>query len=80
MIRIALEQKGYQWTGVRIEHIGSQIGKRGLMHGIARDELELEFSNSERRVFDVKPCLGKGIFRQLKDPSYFASVRANPRE
>ena len=72
-----------QWTGVRTEQIGSQIGsqigKRGLMNGIARNELELEFSNGERRVFDVKPYLGKGIFRQLKHRSYFASVRANPR-
>ena len=42
-------------------------------------ELELEFSNGQRRVFDVKPYLDKGIFTQLKDQSYFASVRANPR-
>ena len=35
-------------------------------------ELELEFTNSERRVFDVKPYHGKGIFTQLKDRSYFA--------
>lgn len=42
-------------------------------------ELELEFSNGERRLFDVKPYLDKGIFAQLKDWSYFARVQAHPR-
>ena len=42
-------------------------------------ELALEFSNGERRVFDVKPYLDKGIFTQLKDWNYFARVRAHPR-
>ena len=42
-------------------------------------ELELEFSNGQRRVFDVKPYFGKGIFTQLKDLGYFARVRAHPR-
>ena len=27
----------------------------------------LRFDNSEQRVFDVKPFLEKGIFRELKD-------------
>ena len=42
-------------------------------------ELELEFSNGERRLFDVKPYLDKGIFAQLKDWHYFAKVQASPR-
>ena len=42
-------------------------------------ELELEFSNGERRLFDVKPYLDKGIFTQLKDWTYFSRVRAHPR-
>ncbi|MBK8989352.1 MAG: DUF2442 domain-containing protein [Chloroflexi bacterium] len=35
----------------------------------------LEFTNGEQRVFDVKPYLDKGIFRELQDPGYFNSVR-----
>ena len=42
-------------------------------------ELELEFSNGERRVFDVKPYLDKGIFTRLKDWNYFSRVQAHPR-
>ena len=42
-------------------------------------ELELEFSNGERRLFDVKPYLDKAIFAQLKDWHYFAKVQASPR-
>ena len=42
-------------------------------------ELELECFNGERRLFDVKPYLDKGIFAQLKDWHYFAKVQASPR-
>ena len=42
-------------------------------------ELELEFSNGERRVFDVKPYLDRGIFTRLKDGNYFSRVQAHPR-
>ena len=42
-------------------------------------ELELEFSNGERRLFDVKPYLDKGIFAQRKDWNFFAKVQASPR-
>lgn len=38
-------------------------------------ELELTFSTGEVRLFDVKPYLDKGIFTELKDPSYFRAVR-----
>ena len=41
--------------------------------------LELEFENGERRVFDVKPYLDKGIFSQLKDIEYFKRVTSSSR-
>lgn len=37
--------------------------------------LTLTFENGEVRVFDVKPYLDKGIFRELKDKREFNSVR-----
>jgi len=37
--------------------------------------LTLVFSNGEVRLFDVKPYLGFGIFRELKDRSLFNSVK-----
>ena len=37
--------------------------------------LTLEFTNGEVRVFDVKPYLSKGIFRELQDLRIFNSVR-----
>lgn len=37
----------------------------------------LEFSNGERREFDVTPYLKKGIFRKLKDEEYFKRVRVS---
>ena len=37
--------------------------------------LTLVFSNGEVRVFDVKPYLEFGIFRELKDKSLFNSVK-----
>lgn len=39
--------------------------------------LLLEFSNGERREFDVSPYLEKGIFTQLKERSYFRQVRVS---
>jgi hypothetical protein len=39
-------------------------------------KLIVTFTNGEVRQFDVKPYLDKGIFTELKDPSYFRSVRA----
>jgi hypothetical protein len=38
--------------------------------------LLLTFANGERRVFSVEPYLGRGIFKELRDPAYFRSVRA----
>jgi hypothetical protein len=37
--------------------------------------LVLTFSNGEVKVFDVKPYLDKGIFRELRDQALFNSVR-----
>jgi hypothetical protein len=37
--------------------------------------LTLTFSNGEVRVFDVKPYLNIGIFRELQDKRLFNSVR-----
>ena len=37
--------------------------------------LDLTFSNGEHRLFDVRPYLDKGIFRQLRDFERFRQVR-----
>ena len=37
----------------------------------------LEFSNGERREFDVSPYLDKGIFKRLNDVEYFRQVRVS---
>jgi len=37
--------------------------------------LILTFTNDEVRVFDMKPYLGKGVFKELKDIRLFNSVR-----
>ena len=36
--------------------------------------LWLEFNNKEMKIFDVKPYLTKGIFRELQNPEMFNSV------
>ena len=33
--------------------------------------LEMEFDTGEVRIFDVRPYLDKGVFRQLKDEKLF---------
>jgi hypothetical protein len=38
--------------------------------------LILTFEDGEARVFDVKPYLSTGVFRTLRDPEAFATVRA----
>ncbi|MBN1930770.1 MAG: DUF2442 domain-containing protein [Desulfobacterales bacterium] len=35
----------------------------------------LTFENGEKKIFDVKPYLEKGIFRELKDLKIFNSVK-----
>ncbi len=37
--------------------------------------LLIGFDNGETKIFDVKPYLNKGIFRELKAISLFKSVR-----
>ncbi len=37
--------------------------------------ITLTFTNHEVRVFDVKPYLERGIFRELQDPRTFNAVR-----
>lgn len=38
--------------------------------------LRLVFTNGEVRLFDVKPYLDRGIFRELQESSFFKAVRA----
>jgi hypothetical protein len=37
--------------------------------------LWLEFNSGEVKIFNVKPYLTKGIFRELKNPELFNSIR-----
>jgi hypothetical protein len=39
-------------------------------------QLEVSFDNGERRIFDGKPFLSRGIFVRLRDRSLFQAVRA----
>ena len=55
-----------QWTGVRTEQIGSQIGKRGLMHGIARDELSWNSPTARGRCLTSSHVLEKASLGSLK--------------
>lgn len=38
-------------------------------------QLDVRFSNGERRIFDLKPYLSIGVFRQLRDVEKFQSAR-----
>ncbi|MFH1050761.1 MAG: DUF2442 domain-containing protein [bacterium] len=38
--------------------------------------LNLEFTNNEVKIFDVKPYLDIGIFKELKDYNKFKQVKA----
>jgi len=38
-------------------------------------QLKIFFVNGDQRLFDVSPYLDKGVFIELKDESYFKSVR-----
>ncbi|TYO94805.1 DUF2442 domain-containing protein [Desulfallas thermosapovorans] len=40
-------------------------------------KLLLTFENGEKKLFDVKPYLDKGIFKELKDEKLFRSVRVS---
>ena len=40
-------------------------------------QLLLTFKNGEKRVFDMKPYLDKGIYKELKDVSKFKTVKVS---
>lgn len=40
-------------------------------------KLLLTFENGELKLFDMKPYLNKGIFKELKDVSLFKSAKVN---
>jgi hypothetical protein len=37
--------------------------------------ITITFTNGETRIFDVKPFMNKGIFKELQDPGLFNSVK-----
>jgi len=37
--------------------------------------LLLTFANNEQRCYDIKPLLNIGVFKSLKDPAMFNTVR-----
>ena len=37
--------------------------------------LKIELSNKKTGIFDVKPYMSKGIFKELQDHSYFSLVQ-----
>ncbi|MGL6227449.1 MAG: DUF2442 domain-containing protein [Thermoguttaceae bacterium] len=39
--------------------------------------LLLTFTNGERRIFDVKPMMDRGYFRELQNIGYFRCVRVD---
>ncbi|WP_035270702.1 DUF2442 domain-containing protein [Desulfitibacter alkalitolerans] len=40
-------------------------------------QLLLTFENGEKRIFDMKPYLDKGVFKELEDEEKFKSVRVS---
>jgi hypothetical protein len=38
-------------------------------------EILLSFENGEIKVFDMKPYIDKGFFKQLQDKTYFKTVK-----
>jgi hypothetical protein len=38
-------------------------------------ELDIEFADGQRRRFDVRPLLDRGLFQALQDPECFSRVR-----
>jgi len=39
--------------------------------------LLLTFANNEQRCYDIKPLLDTGVFKSLKDPAMFNTVRVS---
>lgn len=48
-----------------------------VKHVLAREDhtLVLTFEDGAKKVFDVKPYLEKGVFRELKDINMFKTAR-----
>ena len=42
-------------------------------------QLEVEFENGERRLFDMKPYLQRGVFVRLREPRGISSPRGGGR-
>jgi len=40
-------------------------------------KLLITFENQEKRVFDMKPYLDKGIYKELRDKKLFRTVRVS---
>jgi hypothetical protein len=40
-------------------------------------QIELLFTNGERRVYDCRPLLDFGVFRELRDLAYFKKVKVS---
>jgi len=45
----------------------------------ATDDFKLKvcFDNDEVKLFDTSPFLDKGVFQELKDPTYFKRVKVS---
>jgi len=39
--------------------------------------IELLFTNEERRIYDCRPLLDFGVFRELRDLSYFKKIKVS---
>ena len=40
-------------------------------------KLILTFEDDSVRIFDMKPLLGKGVFKELKDEKFFKTVKVS---
>lgn len=45
------------------------------VHVVDETHLMIDFSNGEKKLFDVSPYMKKGIFKELNDYRYFKQVR-----
>jgi hypothetical protein len=45
------------------------------VHPLDEDRLEVLFENGERRLFDVKPYLQRGVFVRLQNHAIFQAAR-----
>ncbi|WP_407636084.1 DUF2442 domain-containing protein [Paramagnetospirillum caucaseum] len=63
----------YRTAALRPKTMHPDVITVDVLEGYA---LLLTFANGEKRIFSVEPYLDRGIFRELRDPAYFRSVRA----